>query len=172
METYKTGYMTPNPDVMCNKYIKFHYFKKYVLEKLGLERMATGHYANVTHYKYRGSIIPQLTCPKDKFKDQTYFLSLTEACAFQDVVFPLGSLLKSQVKDIARIHPKLSQCTAILEKKESMGLCFVGPRSGGGAKFGDFLGQYLAFTPGRYVNRSNDAALANFDSDSVMQHNL
>ena len=82
--------MTPNPDVMCNKFIKFHYFKEFVWRKLGIEYIATGHYANIAYcnqpyinnhmnmnMNMNGHSIPVLQCGKDVHKDQSYFLSLT-----------------------------------------------------------------------------------------------
>ena len=89
LELYKTGYITPNPDVLCNKYIKFHYLKEYVNKKLGIQYMATGHYAQLTHHKYimgnNNSIdysFPVLRSGVDNSKDQSYFLSLTPVSCY------------------------------------------------------------------------------------------
>jgi len=88
LDAYRAG-ATPNPDVMCNKYIKFHYFKEFVKQKLDIEHMATGHYANVSYIPTAvGSYIPAavssspsipiLMRGRDRSKDQSYFLALTE----------------------------------------------------------------------------------------------
>ena len=100
LDLYKTGNTTPNPDVLCNKYIKFHYLKEYINKKLGITYMATGHYANISHhrlfhdqislsseedsvcnsYSNNEPLFPVLRSGLDVTKDQSYFLSLTPVC--------------------------------------------------------------------------------------------
>jgi tRNA-specific 2-thiouridylase len=124
---------TPNPDVMCNKYIKFDYFIKEA-KKLGADYIATGHYARVIDgYLYRGL---------DENKDQTYFLSQLSKEQLSNVLFPVGELNKSEVRDIAT---KLNLKTA--KKKDSTGICFIGERN-----FREFLKNYLPNTPGDIVD--------------------
>jgi tRNA-specific 2-thiouridylase len=94
---YAKGY-TPNPDVLCNKYIKFKEFIKYCKEKFGTDQIAMGHYASTTvinNVKY-------LTLAKDENKDQTYFLCWINQKQLQSVTFPLGQLLKTEVRAIAK----------------------------------------------------------------------
>ncbi len=108
---YQAG-RTPNPDIMCNQEIKFKLFLETALEE-GADMVATGHYANVKKGKlYRA---------KDDNKDQTYFLYRVNEDALKKTLFPLGKYTKPQVKALAK---KLGLVTA--DKKESMGICFVG----------------------------------------------
>ena len=124
---------TPNPDIMCNKYIKFDMFTKYAKE-LGANYIATGHYAKLEagHLK-RG---------KDSNKDQTYFLSQVNNKQFKNVLFPIGDMLKKEVREIAT---KENLITA--NKKDSTGICFIGERN-----FKNFLKNYLPNQPGRVIN--------------------
>lgn len=108
---YSAG-RTPNPDVMCNKEIKFKLLYDRAMS-MGFDYIATGHYAQVKN--------GQLLRAKDEFKDQTYFIYNLKADQLQHVLFPVGGYLKSQVREMAR---KLGLPNA--ERKESMGLCFVG----------------------------------------------
>ena len=124
---------TPNPDIMCNKYIKFDMFAKKALE-LGADFIATGHYANIIDGKlYRG---------KDQNKDQSYFLAQVSKDNFKNVLFPLGDITKSKVREIAS---KYNLITA--SKKDSTGICFIGERN-----FKKFLENYLPNNPGNIVN--------------------
>ncbi len=124
---------TPNPDIMCNKYIKFDYFIKEA-KRLGADYIATGHYANIKD--------GQLMRAKDQNKDQTYFLSQLSREQLKDVLFPIGDLDKSEVREIAK---KYDLVTA--EKKDSTGICFIGERN-----FKQFLTNYLPNQPGDVVN--------------------
>lgn len=108
---YKAG-RTPNPDVLCNKEIKFGLFLKKALS-LGADYIATGHYVK--------KVSPYLMQAADKNKDQSYFLWMLGQDALRHALFPLGDLQKSEVREMAR---KFSLPTA--EKKDSQGLCFVG----------------------------------------------
>ena len=124
---------TPNPDVMCNKYIKFDMFAKKARE-LGAEYIATGHYARMIDGKlYKG---------KDLNKDQTYFLSQVSKEQLKNVLFPVGELEKSEVRKIAH---KYDLITA--DKKDSTGICFIGERN-----FKHFLENYLPNNPGDIVD--------------------
>ena len=124
---------TPNPDVMCNKYIKFDLFIKKALE-LGADYIATGHYARI--------IDGRLARAKDLNKDQSYFLAYVEKSQFKNVLFPIGELEKSEVRDIAK---KYDLITA--NKKDSTGICFIGERN-----FSKFLENYLPNQPGKIIN--------------------
>ena len=120
---------TPNPDIMCNKYIKFDLFIKEAL-KLGADFIATGHYARILDGKLLRAV--------DDNKDQTYFLSQLTKEQLKNVLFPIGNLLKSEVREIAL---KYDLITAT--KKDSTGICFIGERN-----FKEFLKNYLPSKPG------------------------
>jgi len=124
---------TPNPDVLCNKEIKFSAFLDHALE-LGANRIATGHYARIT---WDGAG-PHLCLGRDTDKDQTYFLHLLTQEQLVRSLFPLGDLRKDQVRDLAR---QAGLKTA--EKKDSTGICFIGER-----RFRDFLARYVPRDPG------------------------
>ena len=113
---YKNG-RTPNPDILCNKYIKFDLFWQKAQE-MEADYIATGHYASIKQKK-DGSF--GLFLPKDKHKDQTYFLSPFTQEQLSHVLFPLNNLTKQEVREIARKNR-----LATAEKKDSMGICFVG----------------------------------------------
>lgn len=119
---------TPNPDVLCNREIKFGAFYEYA-KKLGADYLATGHYADISFEN--GSV--QLLKPADSHKDQTYFLNQVQTDQLRNVIFPLSSLLKAEVRKIA---DKYGLVTA--RKKDSTGICFIGER-----KFREFLSGYL-----------------------------
>ncbi len=124
---------TPNPDIMCNKYIKFDMFIKEA-EKLGADYIATGHYARIKDGKLLRAV--------DDNKDQTYFLSQVSKEQLKNVLFPIGDMLKPDVRKIAE---KYNLITA--EKKDSTGICFIGERN-----FTNFLKNYLPNKPGKIVN--------------------
>ena len=124
---------TPNPDVMCNKYIKFDaFFKK--AKELGADYIATGHYARVIDGKLCKAV--------DDNKDQSYFLAYVDKNKFKDVLFPIGELTKPMVRKIA---VELDLVTA--RKKDSTGICFIGERN-----FRNFLKNYLPNMPGDIVD--------------------
>jgi tRNA-specific 2-thiouridylase len=131
---YSAG-RTPNPDILCNKEIKFKAFLDYAL-LLGADYIATGHYARVRHDETGGGA--ELLKGLDPNKDQSYFLHAVAAEQFARTLFPVGELLKPQVREIAR---KYELATAA--KKDSTGICFIGER-----RFKDFLQQYLPARPG------------------------
>jgi tRNA-uridine 2-sulfurtransferase len=124
---------TPNPDVLCNREIKFGVLLDYA-RRLGASRLATGHYARVE----RSETGATLHKAADSAKDQTYFLHATRAEQLRDVVFPLGGLKKPEVRAIARTHE-----LAVSNKRDSTGICFIGERP-----FAEFLGHYLPSSPG------------------------
>ena len=124
---------TPNPDVMCNKYIKFDLFVKEA-EKLGADYIATGHYAKV--------IDGQLYKANDKNKDQSYFLAYVNKDMFKKVIFPLQDLTKPEIRKIASKYDLITT-----NKKDSTGICFIGERN-----FTKFLENYLPNIPGKIVN--------------------
>ncbi len=131
---------TPNPDIMCNKYIKFDMFAKEA-RKLGADYIATGHYAKIKNgILYRA---------KDNNKDQTYFLSQVSKKQLENVLFPLGDLTKKEVREIAH---KYDLITA--EKKDSTGICFIGERN-----FKHFLENYLPNKEGNIVNIETNEVL-------------
>ncbi|MED5429985.1 MAG: tRNA 2-thiouridine(34) synthase MnmA [Pseudomonadota bacterium] len=134
----KSG-MTPNPDILCNKEIKFNYFLKYGLS-LGFDKVATGHYAKLKHEKTSIS----LNIPKDRKKDQTYFLYILNQRIMKKILFPLADITKDDVKDFAK-----SLDIKVFNKKESMGICFIGKRN-----FSRFIKNYIYNSPGYVKNLS------------------
>lgn len=124
---------TPNPDVMCNKYIKFDLFVKEA-KKLGADYIATGHYARLIDGKLAKAV--------DKNKDQSYFLAYVNKDIFKDVLFPLGEIEKPEVRKIAKEYGLVTA-----SKKDSTGICFIGERN-----FTQFLENYLPNIPGDIVN--------------------
>ena len=118
-------------------------FKRFARDKLGADTIATGHYAQVQ--RDEGGRRVRLLRARDARKDQSYFLSMTPGDALADVVFPVGGMLKDEVKKLATESPLLHGLP-ILTKPESMGVCFIGKRS-----MPDFLSNYFTLTPGRCV---------------------
>jgi tRNA-specific 2-thiouridylase len=127
------AFRTPNPDILCNKEIKFRAFLDHAIQ-LGAERIATGHYAGIR----RGDSSYHLQIAADGNKDQTYFLHLLGQEQLARSLFPLGALHKDQVRDLAR---RAGFPTS--EKKDSTGICFIGER-----RFRDFLARYVPHDPG------------------------
>ena len=132
LDEYRLG-RTPNPDVLCNREIKFGVLWEYA-KRLGGDKLATGHYARLEHSGER----VELHKGRDPGKDQSYFLHAVRAVDLTNVLFPLADKLKSEVRDIAR-----KAALPLAEKKDSTGICFIGERP-----FAEFLGQYLPVTPG------------------------
>ena len=124
---------TPNPDIMCNKYIKFDLFKKEAY-KLGAEKIATGHYARIEGNRLLRGVDPN--------KDQTYFLSQVKPEEFKDVLFPVGHLTKEEVRKIAK-----EANLPVAEKKDSTGICFIGERH-----YQEFVSNYLKGKEGDIVD--------------------
>lgn len=124
---------TPNPDVLCNREIKFGLCLDYAA-RLGAQLFATGHYARRVDTEDG----PALYQARDPAKDQSYFLHAVARERFARVLFPLGDLLKQQVREYAR-----SAGLSVHQKPDSTGICFIGERP-----FAQFLGRYLPSTPG------------------------
>ncbi len=136
LQEYHAG-RTPNPDILCNKYIKFDSFYHYA-KKQGFDYIATGHYASVDHQPHHSYLMRA----KDTNKDQTYFLCQISQEALQSTLFPLGVLEKKDVRSIASTL-KLSIAT----KKDSTGICFIGERN-----FKQFLQNYLPAKEGNMID--------------------
>ncbi|KAJ3612424.1 hypothetical protein NHX12_020700 [Muraenolepis orangiensis] len=161
LNEYEKG-RTPNPDILCNKHIKFKHFCKYALNTLDADAMATGHYARTSqedeevfrqknvapptsHFRDRFEVRNpvRLLQGADRVKDQTFFLSQISQDALRHALFPLAGLTKDFVKKMAAeagLHH-------VLAKKESMGICFIGERN-----FDDFILEYLEPQPGNLVS--------------------
>ena len=130
---------TPNPDVLCNREIKFKQFSRYA-EALGADCTATGHYARLHHT----SAGVQLLKGRDAAKDQTYFLQALTAQQLTAALFPVGELTKAEVRRIARLAGLHNH-----DKKDSTGICFIGER-----RFRGFLRRYLPHNPGAVTDES------------------
>jgi tRNA-specific 2-thiouridylase len=135
---YEAG-KTPNPDVLCNREVKFLPFREYAL-RLGADCIATGHYARIE----QGEDGPALLRATDENKDQTYFLGAVHHDHLRRVLFPVGGLPKPQVREIAQ-----RAGLPVHQKKDSTGICFIGER-----EFRDFLSRYLKPEPGDIVDDS------------------
>ena len=138
LDGYRNG-VTPNPDVMCNREMKFGVFLDYAIAE-GFEAVATGHYAR-SRTCADGST--DILCGLDPNKDQTYFLALMQQHQAARARFPIGTLLKTEVREVARRHGLPNA-----EKKDSQGICFIGE-----VKMTDFLRNYVADEPGDIVNQ-------------------
>ena len=132
---------TPNPDILCNREIKFKSFYDYAL-KVGADFIATGHYAKVKNDNGE----TKLYRSKDTDKDQTYFLHEVSSKEFSKTIFPLSDIYKSDVRDIAK-ELNLN----IHSKKDSVGICFVGEKN-----LNDFLKRFIKFKKGKILNSDNE----------------
>uniref|UniRef100_UPI00398F0C4B mitochondrial tRNA-specific 2-thiouridylase 1 isoform X2 n=1 Tax=Pristiophorus japonicus TaxID=55135 RepID=UPI00398F0C4B len=159
VKEYEMG-RTPNPDIMCNKNIKFKYLLQFAVEMLGADAMATGHYARSSQHDEEVFQQKSIRSSEDIFqnyckdavkllqaadpsKDQTFFLSQISQHALRHTIFPLGELRKDVVKEMAAeagFHH-------IVKRKESMGICFIGERN-----FENFILEYLEPRPGNFVS--------------------
>ncbi len=133
LQEYRAG-RTPNPDVLCNREIKFGPFLEYA-KKLGADYIATGHYCGISH---EGNV-HRLLKAADEGKDQTYFLNQLSQEQLERVMFPLAGLMKGEVRRLAEEN-RLSTA----KKKDSTGICFIGERN-----FRKFLQGYLPAQPGK-----------------------
>lgn len=141
---YESG-RTPNPDVLCNREIKFDIFLKTALS-LGADKVATGHYARVQSLNNEGQTIYQLLAGIDSNKDQSYFLCQLNQYQLSKTLFPIGNLTKPEVRQIAS---EIGLVTA--NKKDSQGLCFIGK-----IRLPDFLQQKLKPKKGNLVEIFSD----------------
>lgn len=130
--------LTPNPDVLCNKYIKFSVFLKYA-KMLGADFIATGHYAKMIQ-STNGSALAR---PLDLTKDQTYFLHDIDPACYSSVIFPLADLLKSTVRQIATDFN-----LPVATKKDSTGICFIDNKD-----YRIFISDYIAKTKGNFIDQ-------------------
>jgi len=128
---------TPNPDILCNREMKFKIFLDYI-NSLGYEFLATGHYAKISKYKNQLVLSP----PKDNNKNQTYFLHTLNQKQLSKSIFPLSNLCKDEVRAIAREHN-----LPISDKKDSVGICFIGKMN-----FANFIKDYIELKSGDIVN--------------------
>lgn len=153
LEEYKKG-RTPNPDVLCNREIKFGPFLEQA-KKLGADYIATGHYAKVIEKEGKY----YLAKAKDVNKDQSYFLNQLSQAQLSKVLFPLAELTKPEVRKIAE---ELELSTA--KKKDSTGICFIGERN-----FKKFLKSYLPAKPGKIVTPGGEVV---GEHDGLMYYTL
>lgn len=156
---YKAG-RTPNPDIMCNKEIKFKAFLEFACEDLGADYIATGHYVQrefITDENGNGQWA--MLRGLDSNKDQSYFLYTLSDKQVGRTLFPVGNIEKPEVRAIAE---KANLVTA--NKKDSTGICFIGER-----KFKDFLGQYLPAQPGKIESAEGEVI---GEHDGLMYHTL
>ncbi|AXF75486.1 tRNA 2-thiouridine(34) synthase MnmA [Erwinia tracheiphila] len=137
LQEYKAG-RTPNPDILCNKEIKFKAFLEFAVEDLNADFIATGHYVRREDIDGKSRLLRGL----DANKDQSYFLYTLDHQQIARSLFPLGEVAKPEVR---RLAEQLELVTA--KKKDSTGICFIGER-----KFRDFLGRYLPAQPGAIIS--------------------
>lgn len=133
LSEYKAG-RTPNPDILCNKEIKFKAFMDYATSVLKADYIATGHYCQRSFNTPRAHLLRGF----DKNKDQSYFLHAIDGSVLNRVLFPVGDIEKTKVREIA-----LSLGLATAKKKDSTGICFIGEK-----RFHEFLSKYIPATPG------------------------
>jgi tRNA-specific 2-thiouridylase len=145
---------TPNPDVLCNREVKFQPFRDHAL-RLGADWIATGHYARIAH----GADGPRLLRSVTEDKDQTYFLATVARAQLERVLFPVGGLTKPQVRALAQ-----RAGLPVHRKKDSTGICFIGER-----EFREFLARYLQPHPGPIVD---DAGAAVGEHQGLMYYTL
>lgn len=161
-EEYKQG-RTPNPDVLCNREIKFDVFLEIALS-LGADFVATGHYCQRETTSVNGKDIHHLLAGADPNKDQSYFLCQLSQNQLSKVIFPIGNLNKNEVRDIAK-----QQNFNTAEKKDSQGLCFVGK-----VKLPEFLQQKLKVKKGKVVliSKNNQIFSTSKDYNDLSAENL
>lgn len=154
MDEYQAGF-TPNPDVYCNKYIKFDVFHEHAVNMFNADAIATGHYAKTSAGESLERVNDaegvKLLVPKDSWKDQTLFLSQISQHALRRSVFPLGDLMKDEVRKLA-VDAGMER---IAKKKESFGICFIGSRN-----FQQFIEQYIEPRPGLFIDIDTNKVVA------------
>lgn len=146
LDEYRQG-LTPNPDIFCNREIKFDLLLAKARELEG--KLATGHYCGIRMLGNRSVLLRG----KDINKDQSYFLSHVSGASLSDVIFPLGNMCKSEVRKIA-----LEQNLSTANKKDSVGICFIGKRN-----FKNFLSQYILPKRGLIVNFNTQQIVGEHD---------
>ena len=139
------AFRTPNPDILCNREIKFKVFLEYA-EILGAELIATGHYARLEKSTDKSPDATKLLKGADPGKDQSYFLHAVDEDAFSRSLFPLGKLQKNEVRDIAKTQGFVTH-----NKKDSTGVCFIGER-----RFKEFLESYIPAKKGDIKTLAGD----------------
>ena len=152
---YENG-RTPNPDVLCNREIKFDIFLKIALD-LGADYIATGHYCQVNKINKDNKEIYRLIAGADEKKDQSYFLCQLNQKQLSKAIFPIGHLKKSDVRDIAKKNDLITA-----DKKDSQGLCFVGK-----VKLPDFLKQRLTPKKGKVIKIDSESIKQEIDLNEV-----
>ena len=152
---YENG-RTPNPDVLCNREIKFDIFLKIALN-LGADYIATGHYCQVNKINKDNKEIYRLIVGADEKKDQSYFLCQLNQIHLSKAIFPIGHLTKSDVRDIAKKNDLITA-----DKKDSQGLCFVGK-----VKLPDFLKQRLTPKKGKVIKIDSESVKQEIDLNEV-----
>lgn len=150
LEQYRLG-LTPNPDVMCNRHIKFGALVNRMNDCFPGSKLATGHYARLEIRRNRQVLLRGV----DSTRDQSYFLAGVGSNQLSNALFPLGSFLKSQVRELA----KENGLGFLLRRRESTGLCFVGERR----RFDTFLKQYIQPTPGPIRDIETDEKVGEHD---------
>lgn len=155
---YERG-RTPNPDVLCNREIKFDVFMDIAMD-LNADYVATGHYCRKSEQEIDGKMVYSLLAGKDNNKDQSYFLCQLAQEQLAKAMFPIGELNKSEVREIAA---KLDLVTA--EKKDSQGLCFIGK-----VRLPEFLQQQLKPKEGLIVQIPNDSTIYNREIPEFSNH--
>lgn len=154
---YQKG-RTPNPDILCNKYIKFDYFLNYAINNYHADFIAMGHYAQVRFNEKLQEY--ELLRGIDRDKDQTYFLSQLNQGQLSKTFFPLGNLTKKEVREIAS-----SQNLSTANKKDSTGICFIGERD-----FKNFLQNYIPNQNGNIVDIETKEVV--FHHNGVMYYTI
>ncbi|WP_261841073.1 tRNA 2-thiouridine(34) synthase MnmA [Aliamphritea ceti] len=153
LEEYKAG-RTPNPDILCNREIKFKAFLEYA-QTLGADKIATGHYVRRSDINGHACLLKGL----DNNKDQSYFLHQVGSEELSMTLFPVGELEKPEVRRLAEEHDLVTH-----NKKDSTGICFIGER-----RFSDFLKQYLPAQPGKIETPDGDII---GDHQGLMYHTI
>ncbi|KAM3961480.1 LOW QUALITY PROTEIN: mitochondrial tRNA-specific 2-thiouridylase 1 [Aphomia sociella] len=145
LKEYENG-LTPNPDILCNRFIKFDRFFEHCRKNLEVDAIATGHYANTSFgpllEQYSETEGVRLLQPADKHKDQTFFLSQVKQFSLRRCMFPIANLIKSQVRDLAKKEGLIN----VANKKDSTGICFIGKR------FQDFIEEYIETKKGSFID--------------------
>eukprot|EP00939_MAST-03C_sp_MAST-3C-sp1_P004831 g4831.t1 len=147
VEGYRAG-VTPNPDVWCNREIKFKPLLEYARTSLGASYLATGHYARLRRSTDDEEETPKLMTAFDKTKDQSYFLCGVGGDSLRNVLFPLGDLAK--INDVRRLAREYDLPAA--ERRDSQGICFIGKRK----RFSKFMEEYTEPNPGPIVDDSGN----------------